>query len=367
MSIQQELKVALGDRSYPIYIGTELLEAPALLERHIGGSQVAVITNEVLADIALPQLLKALAGCNAEVSVFTLADGEGEKSLENYSAIMDHLIAERHNRSTTLIALGGGVVGDITGFAAATYQRGVSFIQVPTTLLAQVDSSVGGNTAVNHPSGKNLIGAFHQPVAVLADMGLLRTLPAREFAAGVAEVVKYGVISEPEFFSWLEANADALSAQSPAALSHAGAVSCQAKADVVAEDEREAGRRAILNFGHTFGHAIEALTHYSEYLHGEAVAIGMVQAADLSARLGLLDWEDARRLRALLIRFDLPVVPPRLDAAAMLNAMGMDKKVVDGRLRLILARSLGDAFVSSEVPADALLATLNRGEMLCDG
>ncbi len=367
MNIQQELKVALGDRSYPIYIGTGLLETPSLLARHIGGSQVAVVTNEVLADIALPQLLETLRGCNAEVSVFTLADGEQEKNLSNYGAIMDHLVAERHNRTTTLIALGGGVVGDITGFAAATYQRGVSFIQVPTTLLAQVDSSVGGKTAVNHPSGKNLIGAFHQPVAVLADMGLLKTLPAREYAAGVAEVVKYGVIAQAGFFDWLEANAEALRTQSPEALSHAVAVSCQAKADVVADDERETGRRAILNFGHTFGHAIEALTGYGQYLHGEAVAIGMVQAADLSARLGLLDREDARRLRVLLDRFGLPVVPPPLEPSAMLESMGMDKKVVDGRLRLVLARALGDAFVSSEVPADMLMATLRAGEALCDG
>jgi 3-dehydroquinate synthase len=367
MSLQQQLTVALDERSYPIYIGTDLLEDPSLLARHIGGSQVAVITNEVLAEIALPQLLKTLEGCNARVSVFTLEDGEGEKNLANYGAIMDHLIAERHNRTTTLIALGGGVVGDITGFAAATYQRGVNFIQVPTTLLAQVDSSVGGKTAVNHPAGKNLIGAFHQPVAVLADMGLLRTLPAREYAAGVAEVVKYGVISEPEFFVWLEENAEGLRSQVPEALSHAVAVSCQAKADVVADDERESGRRAILNYGHTFGHAIEALTGYSEYLHGEAVAIGMVQAADLSARLGLLTWDDARRIRTLLARFDLPVVPPDLDAQSMLNAMGMDKKVVDGTLRLILARRLGEAFVSSDVPQDALLATLTAGESLCDG
>lgn len=367
MNIEQELTVQLGERSYPIYIGTGLLEEPSLLERHIGGSQVAVITNEVLAELALPQLLETLSGCNARVSVFTLADGEGEKSLANYAAIMDHLIAERHNRTTTLIALGGGVVGDITGFAAATYQRGVNFIQIPTTLLAQVDSSVGGKTAVNHPGGKNLIGAFHQPVAVLADMGLLKTLPAREYAAGVAEIVKYGVICEAEFFGWLEENAAALAAQSAQALSHAVAVSCQAKADVVADDERESGRRAILNFGHTFGHAIEALTGYTEYLHGEAVAIGMVQAADLSARLGLLGWEDARRLRVLLARFELPVVPPALSPEAMLNAMGMDKKVVDGTLRLILARSLGEAFVSSDVPTEALMATLTAAENLCNG
>ncbi len=367
MNLVQELIVPLGERSYPIYIGTGLLETPDLLARHIPGGQVAVITNEVLAELALPRLLETLAGINARVSTFTLADGEGEKNLTNYAAILDHLITQRHNRSTTLVALGGGVVGDITGFAAATYQRGVNFIQIPTTLLAQVDSSVGGKTAVNHPAGKNLIGAFHQPVAVLADMDLLRTLPDREFAAGIAEVVKYGVIADAEFFDWLENNAEALLARTPAALAHAVGVSCRTKADVVAQDERESGRRAILNFGHTFGHAIEALTGYSRYLHGEAVAIGMVQAADLSSRLGLLDRRDARRVRVLLERFGLPVVPPELDAAEMLDAMGMDKKVVDGTLRLVLARSLGDVFVTSDVPPERLEETLRCGRELCDG
>jgi 3-dehydroquinate synthase len=367
MKVSEELTVSLGERSYPIYIGTGLLDTPELLSRHIHGSQVAVITNEVLAELALPGLMGTLKSVNAKMSVFTLADGEGEKNLANYGAIMDHLISERHNRSTTLIALGGGVVGDITGFAAATYQRGVNFIQIPTTLLAQVDSSVGGKTAVNHPSGKNLIGAFHQPVAVLADMDLLETLPPREFAAGIAEVVKYGVIADSTFFDWLENNVEALATRGPDALSHAVAVSCRTKADVVAEDERETGRRAILNFGHTFGHAIEALTGYSSFLHGEAVAIGMVQAADLSARLGLLGWPDAWRLRQLLERFGLPVVPPDLPAADMLDAMGMDKKVVDGTLRLVLARRLGDAFVSSDTPRDLLMETLTGGEALCSG
>jgi len=367
MNVSRELIVSLGDRSYPIYIGTGLLDTLELLSRHIQGNQVAVITNEVLAELVLPRLMSVLGGTNAKVSVFTLADGEGEKNLANYSAIMDHLMAERHNRTTTLVALGGGVVGDITGFAAATYQRGVNFIQIPTTLLAQVDSSVGGKTAVNHPSGKNMIGAFHQPVAVLADMDLLETLPAREYAAGIAEVVKYGVIADAAFFAWLENNAPALAGRSPDALSHAVAVSCQTKADLVAEDERESGRRAILNFGHTFGHAIEALTDYAVYLHGEAVAIGMVQAADLSARLGLLEWSDAARLRVLLERFGLPVAPPDLRPEDMLDAMGMDKKVVDGNLRLVLARKLGDAFVSSDAPQELLMETLNGREALCRG
>lgn len=367
MSIEKRLSVSLGERSYPIYIGTDLLAEGSLLAGHIRGSQVAVITNEVLAELALPQLLETLKGCNARVSTFVLKDGEGEKNLENYSAIMDHLIAERHNRSTTLLALGGGVVGDITGFAAATYQRGVNFIQIPTTLLAQVDSSVGGKTAVNHPAGKNLIGAFHQPVAVLADMQLLKTLPDREYAAGLAEVVKYGVIADTDFFDWLEANATGLLAQNAAALSHAVAISCRTKAAVVAEDERESGRRAILNYGHTFGHAIEALTGYSEYLHGEAVAIGMVQAADLSVRMGLLSPTEAGRIRRLLERFNLPVTPPTLSAQAMLDAMGMDKKVLDGTLRLVVARRLGEAFMTSDVASETIVETLNAGEGLCGG
>ncbi|MGE0624250.1 MAG: 3-dehydroquinate synthase [Pseudomonadales bacterium] len=359
--------VALGERSYPIHIGSSLITDSELLGRHIHGSQVAVITNEVVRDLALDRLMEGLSGCNAEVSVFALADGEEQKNLANYGAIMDFLVAARHNRTTTLIALGGGVVGDITGFAAATYQRGVNFIQIPTTLLAQVDSSVGGKTAVNHPRGKNLIGAFHQPVAVLADLDLLRTLPAREFGAGIAEVIKYGVISDAAFFAWLEANADRLQAMEPAALVHAVARSCEIKAEVVAEDERESGRRAILNFGHTFGHAIEALTGYRRYLHGEAVAIGMVMAADLSARCGLLPKADAVRIAALIRRFSLPAVPPEIGVEDMLGAMGMDKKVVDGTLRLVLARAIGDAFVTSSFPRDALQATLSAGEGLCDG
>ncbi len=367
MSIDITLDVALGERSYPIYIGTSLLSDASLLRRHIGGSQVAVITNEVVRDLVLDELLAGLEGCNLDVSVFTLPDGEEQKNLGNYGAIMDFLVDGRHNRTTTLIALGGGVVGDITGFAAATYQRGVNFIQVPTTLLAQVDSSVGGKTAVNHPRGKNLIGAFHQPVAVLADITLLGSLPPREFGAGIAEVIKYGVIADAQLFSWLEENADALLAQEGAALTHAVARSCQIKAEVVAEDERESGRRAILNFGHTFGHAIEALTGYRQYLHGEAVAIGMIMAADLSARCGLLNGADARRVAALIGRFGLPCVPPEIGVEEMLVAMGMDKKVVDGTLRLVLARAIGDAFVTSDFPPAELRATLSAGQGLCHG
>jgi len=365
--IETRLEVALGDRSYPIYIGTSLLADASLLGRHVHGRQVAVITNEVVRDLALEKLMEGLAGCNADVSVFVLPDGEEEKNLANYGAIMDFLVDGRHNRTTTLIALGGGVVGDITGFAAATYQRGVNFIQVPTTLLAQVDSSVGGKTAVNHPRGKNLIGAFHQPVAVLADLELLGTLPPREFGAGIAEVIKYGVIADATFFSWLEDNVEPLLAMEAKSLAHAVARSCAIKAEIVAEDERESGRRAILNFGHTFGHAIEALTNYRQYLHGEAVAIGMVMAADLSVRSGLLPRADAGRIAALIRRFSLPSQPPKLAADDMLDAMGMDKKVVDGTLRLILARTIGDAFVTSRFTPDDLRATLMAGDGLCDG
>jgi len=367
MSIERRLKVELGSRSYPIYIGTGLLDDSELLARHIRGSQVAVVTNEVVRDIALDRLLVALSGRNFKVDVMTLADGEGEKNLTNYEGILDFLVDRRHNRSTTLIALGGGVVGDITGFAAATYQRGVDFIQIPTTLLAQVDSSVGGKTAVNHPSGKNLIGAFHQPVSVVADMALLGTLPVRELRAGIAEVIKYGVIADAEFFHWLDANTSSLLELDHEALSHAVARSCEIKADVVAEDEREAGKRALLNYGHTFGHAIESLTGYSRYLHGEAVAIGMVMAADLAVRSGELVEDEGRLIRQVVSRFGLPTSPPVLSAEKFLAAMGMDKKVVDGSLRLILASRIGEAFVADSVDPGKLIETLEAGESLCNG
>jgi 3-dehydroquinate synthase len=280
---------------------------------------------------------------------------------------MDFLVENRHNRTTTLIALGGGVVGDITGFAAATYQRGVNFIQVPTTLLAQVDSSVGGKTAVNHPRGKNLIGAFHQPVAVLADTTVLASLPVRELQAGLAEVVKYGVIADSEFFDWLEANVEALLALDGDALRHAVARSCEIKAGIVAEDEREAGIRALLNYGHTFGHAIEALTGYCELLHGEAVAIGMVMAADVAIRAGLLEAADGVRIKRLITRFGLPVAPPELPAGEFLKAMKMDKKVVDGSLRLVLPAAIGDARVTAEVPPAVLETALTEGDTIGGG
>jgi len=357
--------VPLGDRSYPIYIGAGVLRTGRLAE-HIAGSQVAIVTNTVVAPLWLKTLNTVLADSNAKVDVFELPDGEAEKNLSNYEAILDFLVAHKHNRSTTVIALGGGVVGDMAGFAAATYQRGVRFVQIPTTLLAQVDSSVGGKTAVNHPQGKNLIGAFYQPEAVFADTELLATLPAREWRAGIAEVIKYGIIQDCDFFNWLIEHNQALLEMSSDAIIHAVGRSCEIKAEVVAQDEREGGIRAILNYGHTFAHAIEALTGYNTYLHGEAVAIGMVMAADLSWRQGLLTLNDAARIKQAIGTFGLPVVPPALESEAMLNAMGMDKKVLDGRLRLILARSIGDAFVTDAVDQQLLQATLSAGKRLCD-
>ena len=352
-----ELNVDLGERGYPILIGAGLLDRPGILAPFLGGNQVMVVTNETVAPLYLDALRAALGGVS--VDVFELRDGERFKTLDSYSRIVDALLQRRHNRSTTLVALGGGVVGDIAGFVAATYQRGVSCIQVPTTLLAQVDSSVGGKTAVNHPVGKNMIGAFHQPRCVLADTNTLSTLAEREYRAGLAEVLKYGVIWDRVFFDWLRANAAALRHRDAAALSEAIRVSCATKAQVVARDERESGLRAILNFGHTFGHAIETLTGYKRLLHGEAVAVGMVLAADCSVRHKLLGAHDASRIVDAIGALGLPLeVPADVTAEAMLETMAVDKKVVDGRLRLILARRIGEALVQEDVDRSALLATL---------
>lgn len=358
------VEVALGERSYPIHLGYGLLRKPELLRGSLRGRQVVVVSNDVVAPLYLQAVREALAA-DCQVDVFLMADGEEHKNLQTYSQLMDFLLEHRHNRTTTLIALGGGVVGDLTGFAAATFQRGVDFVQIPTTLLAQVDSSVGGKTAVNHPRGKNMIGAFHQPRCVIADAAVLETLPDREYRAGLAEVLKYGVIRDAAFFARLEAGADALRNRHAESLIDAVRRSCEIKADVVAADEREGGVRAILNFGHTFGHAIETLTGYRQFLHGEAVAIGMVMAADLSMRQGLLPGSDARRIRAVLEKLGLPVTSPVLALEAMLAAMGMDKKVLDGRLRLVLATSLGSAVVTDDVDPAALHRTLTAGDGLC--
>jgi len=362
----ETVEVALGERSYPIHIGDGLLDCGDLLRAHVTGRQVAVITNATIAPLYLDRLLAAFPE-PYQVDTFVLADGEQYKTLESYAAIMDFLLERRHSRSTTLVALGGGVVGDMTGFAAATYQRGVDFLQVPTTLLAQVDSSVGGKTGVNHPRGKNMIGAFYQPRCVVADTGLFATLPPREFRAGLAEVLKYGIIRDAAFFAWLEAHAADCVARQSAVLAHAVKRSCELKAEVVAADEREADLRAILNFGHTFGHALETLTGYRTLLHGEAVAIGMVLAADLSARQGMLAWPAARRVKQAVAALELPVLPPALPAADMVAAMGMDKKVVSGRLRLVLATAIGQVTTTEDIDDQALLDTLAAGERLCDG
>ena len=355
-----ELKVDLGERSYPIFIGAGLLGRGDLLRPYIGGRQVMVVTNKTLAPLFLNTLLTGLDGLEADV--VQLEDGERFKTLDSYAQVMDALMHRRHNRTSTLIALGGGVVGDIAGFAAATFQRGVAFIQAPTTLLAQVDSSVGGKTGVNHPQGKNMIGAFHQPRCVVADTAALTTLPPREYRAGLAEVVKYGVIWSQDFFAWLERQAAALTRRERTAVAEAIHRSCTIKAEVVRQDEREQGLRAILNYGHTFAHALETLTGYTELLHGEAVAIGMALAADCARRHGLFGPHGARRLISLLTALGLPTKPPQgLDPGAALQAMGMDKKVVDGRLRLVLPERIGEVLVTDEVDREAVLQALRAG------
>ena len=352
-----ELKVDLGARSYPILIGDGLLGTPDLLVPYIGGHQAAVITNTTVGPLFLDKLRASLGGVAADV--IELQDGERFKTLDIYASVIDALMRKRHNRTTTLIALGGGVIGDLAGFAAATFQRGVAFVQVPTTLLAQVDASVGGKTAVNHPGGKNMIGAFHQPRCVLADTATLATLPMREYRAGLAEVVKYGVIWSARFFARLERNTQALIERDAALLAEVIRESCAIKAAVVAEDEREQGRRAILNYGHTFGHALESLTGYDQLLHGEAVAIGMVLAADCACRHGLLDEASAQRIRDLVGALGLPTaMPAAIDPSAALEAMGMDKKVVDGRLRLVLPERIGAVRVTDQVAQANVLATL---------
>ena len=351
------LHLDLGERSYPIYIGAGLLDQAELLTRHVAAGRVAIVTNETVAPLYLAKLRAQLASFRPVEVV--LPDGEQYKTLEVLNRIFDALLAARCDRRTTLVALGGGVIGDMAGFAAACYQRGAPFIQVPTTLLAQVDSSVGGKTGVNHPLGKNMIGAFYQPRAVIVDTDTLNTLPDRELAAGFAEVIKYGLIRDPEFFAWLEANLDPLQARNPAALAYAIQRSCQNKAEVVAADERESGVRAILNLGHTFGHAIETGMGYGAWLHGEAIAAGMMMAADLSRRLQWLSAADVARIEKLIRRARLPVrAPGALSPARFLELMAVDKKVLDGRLRLVLLRRLGEAVVTGDYPRPELEATL---------
>ncbi len=360
-ALMHTLSVDLGDRSYPIYIGRDLLVESHLLTGHVVGSQAVIVTNDTIAPLYLQAVRKSLQQCSTLTEV-VLPDGEQHKTLQTLGSIFDEVMADRHNRTTTFVALGGGVVGDVTGFAASAYQRGVNFIQIPTTLLAQVDSSVGGKTAVNHPLGKNMIGAFYQPRAVIIDINTLRTLPDREFAAGLAEVVKYGLISDLSFYRWLQQNMGLLLARDEATLAHAIERSCATKARVVAADEREGGVRAILNLGHTFGHAIETHQGYGQWLHGEAVAAGMVMALALSADRGWIARSDVEEFTALLAQMSLPHAPPEdMSFEAFLDLMGRDKKVVDGRLRLVLLQSLGDAVIVDDVTEKELRELIASG------
>jgi len=354
----QTLTVALGDRSYPIHIGSGLLNQPELLLPHLKIPQATIVTNTTVGPLYLERVQKALVQAGVKTVAIVLPDGEAYKNSESLNHIYDALLQNRMERKGTLIALGGGVIGDLTGFAAATYLRGVPFIQIPTTLLAQVDSSVGGKTGINHPLGKNMIGAFYQPQVVLADTETLNTLSDRELSAGLAEIIKYGLISDLPFFEWLEANMELLLARDPQALTYAILRSCQNKAEVVAADERESGRRALLNLGHTFGHAIEAGMGYGQVLHGEAVGTGMIMAAVLSQQLGWISKQDVQRIRALIVKARLPDVAPNLGHEKYLDLMGLDKKVEGGKLRFVLLKAIGNAVVS-EAPSAPLLATLD--------
>jgi len=352
------LRVELGDRSYDIHIGTGLMGQPPLFGPHVGGRTAAIVTNETVAPLFADRLESTLAAAGARVLRIVLPDGEAHKTWTTLDRVFEKLLLAQADRRTVLVALGGGVVGDIAGFAAATYQRGIAHLQVPTTLLAQVDSSVGGKTAINHPLGKNMIGAFHQPVMVVADMDTLATLPAREYAAGLAEVVKYGAIHDLAFLSWIEQNADALLARQSAALEKAVRRSCEIKAFIVARDEREGGARALLNFGHTFGHAIESGAGYGTLLHGEAVAIGMALAARFSVRQGRIAHAEAQRLTSLLAKLGLPVAPPGIPVDVWLEYMGRDKKNEGGRITLILLDALGKGAVVKDAPAGEIRAFL---------
>jgi 3-dehydroquinate synthase len=346
----ETLRVALGSRAYPIHIGSGLLDDARLYAPHVGGRQIALLSNAVVAPLYLERVTRALAAAGARATLpVVVEDGEQAKSWQTLERVFDQMLAARFGRDGMVLALGGGVVGDLAGFAAAVYQRGVPYMQLPTTLLAQVDSSVGGKTAINHARGKNMVGAFHQPLAVISDVTTLDTLPERELLAGIAEVVKHGFVLDAAFVGWLEANMGKLVGRERAALEHAVRRSCELKAQVVAADERESGLRAILNFGHTFGHAIEAGLGYGEWLHGEAVAAGMVMAAELSVRAGTLVRSDAERVRALVARAGLPTTAPALAPERLIELMQVDKKAAAGRLRFVLLSAIGAATVRGDL------------------
>ncbi len=358
MEVMQTLEVGLAERSYPIHIGEGLLEKAELLLPYLANKRAAIITNTTVAPLYLEKLTAVLESHGIKVQPVILPDGEQYKNSASLNAIYDALLSNRSERNTPLIALGGGVIGDLTGFAAASYLRGVPFIQIPTTLLSQVDSSVGGKTGINHPLGKNMIGAFYQPKVVIADVETLNTLPDQELKAGLSEVIKYGLIRDLPFLEWLEQNMERLLQRDPEALQYAICASCRNKAEVVGNDERESGERALLNLGHTFGHAIENAMGYGAWLHGEAVAAGTMMAADLSSRLGWLSQQDVSRVQKLLQQAELPIKGPRLGVGKYRELMGLDKKVADGRIRFVLLKSLGQAVLTDNVPVEMLQATL---------
>ncbi len=353
------LRVELGSRSYPIFIGSDILQKVDVA-KYISGQQVMIVSNETVAALYMDKVCALFSNTSFKLDRVVLPDGEQYKNLQHVNLIFDQLLKSQHNRTTTLIALGGGVIGDMTGFAAACYQRGVNFIQMPTTLLSQVDSSVGGKTGVNHPLGKNMIGAFYQPQMVIADINFFSTLPAREVSAGLAEVIKYGLIYDPEFFVWLEKNIGGLLAKNVDAMCYAVQRSCEIKAEVVAVDEKEQGIRAWLNLGHTFGHAIETHQGYGNWLHGEAVAVGTVMALDLSHRLGWIERSLLERTKKLFISANLPIHPPEnMSEDDFLSIMSVDKKVFDGHIRLVLLEKLGRAIVTDKFDMNLLKETLS--------
>ena len=354
------LTVDIKDQPYPIHIGAGLLDRADLITPHLAQKRVAIVTNTTVGPLYSARLRAALAASGVESFEIVLPDGEIHKNWQTLNQIFDQLIEKRCERKTTLIALGGGVVGDMTGFAAATYQRGVPYIQIPTTLLAQVDSAVGGKTAINHPQGKNMIGAFYQPKLVLADTQTLDTLPQREFSAGMAEVIKYGLIRDLPFFEWLESNIEKIMRRDDDALIHAIYESCRNKAEVVAQDEKETGIRAILNLGHTFGHAIETATNYNTWLHGEAVSMGTVLAARLSRRLGNLEQRDMERITKLLNNTGLPTDTPELGVDTYLQLMALDKKVVNNKIHLILLRRIGEGYLKGDTTLEQLTNVLTE-------
>lgn len=353
------LKVDLGERSYPIYIGNDLLSDSDLVKPYVKGTQVLIVSNTIVAPLYLSKVEKMFAAFNCKHII--LPDGEQHKTLDTVNLIFTKLLELKFDRKCTLVALGGGVIGDITGFAASAYQRGVNFIQIPTTLLSQVDSSVGGKTGVNHSLGKNMIGAFYQPQCVIADLSTLSTLDPRQIPAGLAEIIKYGAINDPEFFTWLEQNITNILNLKLEELSYAIFVSCQNKANIVAQDETESGVRATLNFGHTFGHAIESSQGYGNWLHGEAVGVGMLMAADLSHRLGWLNYADLLRLDDIIKKADLPIKAPLgMGSSEYMKYMSVDKKVESGKIKLVLLTAIGKAIITTEFAKEKLLETLSH-------